>query len=115
MTDVDNNSSITKMLGRNIKQVRSLENTSQEKLAEKIGKSAHFISLLERGESGLSVNTLIDICKALDTDPNTLLSGTFGTSNSYTDSFLNRSLETFNDRDRELVSYIIDYVLGSKN
>lgn len=73
MADVDNNSNIAKIIGRNIKQVRSLEDISQEKLAEKIGKSTHFISLLERGESGLSVSTVIDICRALNTDPNTLL------------------------------------------
>lgn len=73
MTDVDNNSSIAKIIGRNIKQVRSLEGLSQEKLAEKIGKSAHFISLLERGESLLSISTVIDICRALNTDPNTIL------------------------------------------
>lgn len=68
----DNNSNIAKIIGKNIKQVRSLEHISQEKLAEKIGKSAHFISLLERGESGLSVPTVIDICKALNTDTNTI-------------------------------------------
>lgn len=73
MADVDNNSNIAKIIGRNIKQVRSLEGISQEKLAELIGKSSHFISLLERGQSGLSVSTVIDICKALNTDPNTLL------------------------------------------
>ena len=74
MTDINNNPSITKILGRNIKQVRSLEGISQEKLAEKIGKSAHFISLLERGESGLSVPTVIDICNALNIDTNTIFS-----------------------------------------
>lgn len=73
MADVDNNSSIAKVIGMNIKQVRSLEGISQEKLAERIGKSAHFISLLELGKSGLSVSTVIDICRALDTDPNTIL------------------------------------------
>lgn len=73
MADVDNNSSIAKTIGKNVKQVRTLEGISQENLAEKIGKSAHFISVLERGESGLSVSTLIDICKALDTNPNTIL------------------------------------------
>lgn len=73
MADVDNNSNIAKIIGRNIKQVRSLEGISQEKLAELISKSTHFISLLERGESGLSVSTVIDICRALNTDPNTLL------------------------------------------
>lgn len=43
MADVDNSSNIAKIIGRNIKQVRSLEGISQEKLAELIGKSAHFI------------------------------------------------------------------------
>lgn len=73
MTDVDNNSNIAKIIGRNIKQVRSLEGISQERLAEMISKSSHFISLLERGESGLSISTVIDICRALNTDPNTIL------------------------------------------
>ena len=66
------NSNIAKILGNNIKQVRTLEGISQEKLAERIGKSAHFISVLERGESGLSIATVIDICKALNTDTNTI-------------------------------------------
>lgn len=77
MADVDNNSNIAKIIGRNIKQVRSLEGISQEKLAELIGKSSHFISLLERGESGLSVSTVIDICRVLHTDTNTLFARHF--------------------------------------
>ena len=73
-----NKSDIVKILGNNIKQVRTLEGISQEKLAEKIGKSAHFISLLERGESGLSVTTVIGICKALNTDANTIFARYIG-------------------------------------
>lgn len=72
MADVDNNSNICKILGSNIKKIRTLEGISQEKLAEKIGKSAHFISVLERGESGLSLQTIIDICNALNTDTNSI-------------------------------------------
>ena len=77
MANVDNNSNIAKIIGRNIKQVRSLEGISQERLAELIGKSSHFISLLERGESGLSVSTVIDICRVLHTDTNTLFARHF--------------------------------------
>ena len=58
MSDIDNNSSIA-ILGSNIKQVRELVGISQETLAERIGKSTHFVSLLECNKSGLSVNTLI--------------------------------------------------------
>ncbi len=62
-----------------------------------------------------SMGTLIDLCISLNTDPNTLLAGAFDNSSIHTDSFLNKSLETFSDRDKELISYIVDYVLGSKS
>ena len=109
-----NNSSIAKIIGNNIKQVRTLEGISQEKLAEKIGKSAHFISVLELGESGLSIATVIDICKALNTDTNTIFAGTIDTSNIYTDNFVHNAIEKFNDTDKALVSFIVNYILNSK-
>lgn len=109
-----NNSSISKIIGNNIKQLRMLKGISQEKLAENIGKSAHFISVLERGESGLSISTVIDICKALNTDTNTIFAGTIDTSNIYTDNFVHNAIDKFNDTDRELISYIVNYILNSK-
>lgn len=114
MTDIDNNSNICKILGSNIKKIRTLEGISQEKLAEKIGKSAHFISVLERGESGLSISTVIDICNALNTDPNTIFAGAFNSSNSCTDNFLNKSFSNFDDKDKDMVSYLVNYIIGSK-
>jgi len=66
---------IYRIIWNDIKKLRTLEGLSQEKLAERTGKSAHFISVLERGESGLSVPTLIEICKALKVDTNSILLG----------------------------------------
>ena len=109
-----NNSIISKIIGNNIKQLRMLKGISQEKLAEKIGKSAHYISVVERGESGLSITTVIDICKALNTDTNTIFAGTIDTSSIYTDNFVHNAIEKFNDTDRELISYIVNYILNSK-
>lgn len=48
MKKKENSSNISKILGENIKKIRKLENISQEKLAEKIGKTPHFVSLIER-------------------------------------------------------------------
>jgi len=67
------------------------------------------------GESGLSVATVIDICRALNTDTNTIFAGTIDSSNIYTDNFLNKSFETLNDKDRDMVSYLVDYIISSKN
>ena len=104
---------IARIIGNNIKKIRNKEKISQERLAELIGKSAHFISLLERGESGLSVGTLLDICKALDTDTNSIFAGTLDTK-SYANSFLNKSFESFSDSDKDMVVYLINYI-NSKN
>lgn len=48
MENEDNNSNIAKIIGNNIKKIRTLEGISQEQLAERISKSAHFISVCER-------------------------------------------------------------------
>ncbi len=109
----EDNSNISKILGKNIKQIRTLEGISQEQLAEKIGKSAHFISLIERGESGLSVATLIDICNALNTDTNSIFASLVNSS-ICTNNFLNKSFDTFEDKDKDMVSYLINYIINSK-
>ena len=114
MTDVNNNSNIAKIIGNNIKQIRTLEGISQEKLAETIGKSAHFISVLERGESGLSVQTVIDICRALNTDTNSIFAGTIDNISVPADSLLNKSFENFDKKDKDMVSYLINYIMSSK-
>ncbi len=114
MNDNDNNSNIAKILGSNIKKIRTLEKLSQEQLAERIGKSAHFISLLERGESGLSVQTVIDLCNALNIDTNSIFSGVVDNSKMYNNSFLNKSFDKFDDSSKELVEHVINYI-NSKN
>lgn len=113
MNKKEDNSNISKILGNNIKQIRTFEGLTQEQLAEKINKSSHFISLLERGESGLSLNTIIDICKALNTDTNSIFAGVVNSPN--TTSFFNKSYENFSEKDKEMVSYLINYIITSKN
>ena len=108
-------SNTAKILGNNIKQIRTLEKLSQEELAEKIGKSSHFISLVERGESGLSVNTIIDICKALNTDTNSIFAGIVKSENTKLNSFLSKSFDTFECKDKEMVLYLINYIISSKS
>ena len=114
MENEDNNSNIAKIIGNNIKNIRNQEKISQERLAELIGKSAHFISLLERGESGLSVATLLGICRALNTDTNSVFAGIIDNSNMYNNSYLNKSFERFSDVDKDMVSYLINYINTKK-
>ena len=61
-------------LGQKIRKQRYQKELTQAELAEKAGVSTSFIGHIERGSRILSLETFLRLCKALDTDPNTLLS-----------------------------------------
>ncbi len=63
-------------IGARIKKARSARKYTQEYLAEAINVSCQHISDIERGINGISISTLMDICKVLDTDADYILFGT---------------------------------------
>lgn len=63
-------------IGARIKKVRQDRRLTQEMFAEKINVSCQFVSDMERGLSGVSLSTLMEICKVLDIDADYILFGT---------------------------------------
>ena len=63
---------ITKKFGENLKKFRKFENLTQEKLAEMIGVNLRQLARIEAGESFVSSETLLNICKALNISPRKL-------------------------------------------
>lgn len=61
------------LLGKTIKELRSAKKISQQTFAEMIGKSPTYVSMMERGEKGLRLETLILIADALDTSLDKLM------------------------------------------
>lgn len=61
------------MLGKRIQQIRNARKLSQFQLAELIGTSPTFVSHIERGTKGPSLETLILIADALHTSIDLLL------------------------------------------
>lgn len=51
MEEKQEKSEVLGKIGKNIKQARLLKGITQESLAEKLGKSTNFVSLVERGDS----------------------------------------------------------------
>ena len=60
-------------LGQKIRQLRRIENLTQEELAQKLGVSISFVGHLERGTRTASLETLLSLCAVLKTTPNDLL------------------------------------------
>ena len=61
------------LLGTRIAERRKAIGISQLEFAEKIDKSTAFVSRLERGKKGPSLETLIQIADVLNTTPDELL------------------------------------------
>ena len=70
--DMKNNENYekSKILGRNIKNIRKQKRLTEMQLGKKIGKSRKFISLIEysRYDKEIYLDSLFDISRALDVD-----------------------------------------------
>jgi len=66
-----------KTMGFRIRMLRKELNMTQEQLAEQAAVSASFLGHIERGTRIASLETLVAICTALNTDPNYLLAGSY--------------------------------------
>lgn len=63
------------VVGNEIRRRRTLLGLTQEQAAEKIDRALRFYARIERGEVGMSVDTLLAVCDLLKTTPDSLLLG----------------------------------------
>lgn len=63
-------------VGERVKNARVMRELTQEQVANKLGVSSQHISEIERGLSGLSIPSLMEICRILDIDADYILFGT---------------------------------------
>ena len=67
-------------VGRRIQQKRQLLDISQEELAERIDRATKYISDIERGICGMSIETMMSITRELDMSLDYMIYGS-GTTN----------------------------------
>lgn len=104
------NEEILKTIGHNLKNARISKGFTQEQMAEQLNVSSKFISMLERGASGISTTNLVNICKVLDIEPNSLFNGILNYSNDK-DVYITNALSTLSNEDKEFLISVIEYIL----
>ncbi|MEF2966733.1 helix-turn-helix transcriptional regulator [Paenibacillus sp. M1] len=67
-------------VGERIRSRRKALGLSQEDFAERIGRVPKFCADIERGQVGMSIETMLGICSLLKMSPNQLLLGDLGQS-----------------------------------
>lgn len=109
------NDDILKIIGNNIKIARRQMDYTQERLAEELNTSDKFVSMIERGASGLSITNIVNLCRILNIEPNTLFNGIIDYNNDK-DTYIVNSLSTLTPADKDFIISVIQYVLkkGSK-
>lgn len=110
MNNTDKSNTLKKF-GNNVRNERLAFGLSQEQLAEKISKSSHFVSLIERGQTSVSLYTILDICKVLNIDTNTIFKDIIPASDK---TLINTTIKNFNKKDKDMVQYLIKYIADSK-
>lgn len=96
------------IIGRNIKDIRKSLNQTQEEFAEKLNINAQFLSQVENGKVGISIDNAINICNTADCSSNKLFKDLIK-SPDIIDNY-----ELLTDRDKSVINQMIMYLLNTK-
>lgn len=96
------------IIGRNIKDIRKSLNQTQEEFAEKLNINAQFLSQVENGKVGISIDNAINICNTANCSSNKLFKDLIK-SPDIIDNY-----ELLTDRDKSVINQMIMYLLNTK-
>ncbi len=99
-----------KPIGMRIKQMRKTRHYTQEQLAEIIDMSQKNLSMVERGAAGLSISSLMAICRALDASSDYIL---FGISENNRNNSLLEMLSQLDGKQQAYAEEIISVYVKS--
>lgn len=98
-------------IGNGIKKYRIAKKLRQEDLAEKVGLSANYIGMVERGEKMPSLETFISIVNVLEVSADMILSDVLSTGYTVKNSLLNERMSKISKEDRERIYDVIEVLL----
>ena len=97
-----------KKFGDRVRELRKINNWSQEKLAEETSLHKNYIGMVERGEKIPSLETFIKIVNALGVSSDMVLTDVLETGYTVKNSMLNEKLEKLVPEDRNRIYEVID-------
>lgn len=108
MKNTIDNSTGNIILGQNIKDIRKSLNLTQEEFAEQLNLNPQFISQVETGKVGISVDNVINICNTAKCSSVNLFKGLVSSPN-----IIDR-YELLSTRDKSVINQMITYLLNTK-
>ena len=93
------------LLGEKIKKIRRRKNLSQSTLAELVSVSPPYISRIECGKNHISLELLVKVCNALETNLDEILIGNHFDEYSYL-------TKESTDFEKKLIIAVCDTIIG---
>lgn len=97
--------SILLILGQNVRDIRKSLGLTQEEFSEKLNITPNHLSKIENGNTGISLDNAINICKIGKCSANILFKGIIEVSN------INDKFELLDERDQDVVEQLMTYLL----
>ena len=103
------------LIGKRIQNKRKQINKTQENLAEYLDVSVGYVSLVERGKTKISLETLAKTADFLHCPVSELIESTSTTSKNYMYYEINEKIKLLNSSEKEMLLGMIDLYLKKRN
>lgn len=108
MDNTKDNSTGNLILGQNIREIRTNLNLTQEEFAEQLNINCQFLSKIENGKVGISLDTAINICNYAGCSSVPLF------KNIIKSPDIIENYELLSERDKSVINQMINYLLNTK-
>lgn len=98
-------------IGGNLRKHRLAKKLRQEDLAERVGLSANYIGMIERGEKVPSLETFVTLLNALEVSADVILSDVMNTGYLVKNSVLDEKMRKLSYEDRDMIYDVIDTLM----
>lgn len=102
---------INKHIAKIFKEYRIKNNYTQEQVAELSNLSAKYISQLERGISGGTLETISKLCNVYKVSPNTILKPFLNNKILNTNNDITEKYDKLSLKDKETINILIEHLL----
>jgi len=98
-------------LGKRIREERRKQNLTQEQLADKVSVTYSYIGQVERGERGISLETLINVSNCLGVTVDFLLSDYISNEDEYYRGLWTRLVKDRTEKELDMIINVVKAIV----
>jgi len=106
---------INKHIAKVFRYYRKKNNYTQEKVAELTGLSTKYVSQLERGISGGTLETILKFCNVYKITPNSLLEPFINPNVYEYTNDIYKKIEQLSPKEQKIIANLIDIILNEQD